>query len=98
MSLVNILATIAYVLLNLFFVAMLARLVLELLRSFQREWRPKGLGLVLAEGVYLVTDPPVKLVRRVVPPLRLGSVALDLAWTIVMIACMILISVVSAFL
>lgn len=98
MSLVTILATIAYVLLNLYFLAMLARLVLELVRSFQRQWRPRGLGLVLAEGVYLVTDPPIKLVRRVVPPLRIGTVAIDLAWTLVMIACMILISVVSAFL
>ena len=72
---------------------MWARFVLDLARAFARNWRPRGLGLVLAEAVFSVTDPPIKLVRRVIPPLRIGGAALDFAWTIVMLATVILISV-----
>ena len=64
---------------------------------FARRWRPRGVGLVLAEFVYVVTDPPIKLVRRVVPPLRVGGAALDFAWSIVMLAVIILISVALGF-
>ncbi len=97
MTLVSIVATVLYVGLTIFTVLMWARFVLDLARSFARNWRPKGFGLVLAEFVYSVTDPPIKLVRRVVPPLRLGGVALDFAWGIVMLAAIILISLTVGF-
>ena len=97
MTLVSIVATIVYVGLTIFFVLMWARFILDLVRVFARRWRPRGVGLVLAEFVYVVTDPPIKLVRRVVPPLRVGGAALDFAWSIVMLACIILISVTLGF-
>lgn len=97
MTIVRILATIAYLLLTLYFFVLWARLVLDLVRAFRREWRPKGFGLVLAELVYAVTDPPIRLLRRVLPPLRVGGVALDFAWSVVMIACVIALSVVTGF-
>ena len=90
---VSIIALIVYIALTIFFVLMWARFVLDLARAFARNWRPRGLGLVLAEAVFSVTDPPIKLVRRVIPPLRIGGAALDFAWTIVMLATVILISV-----
>lgn len=58
--------------------------------SFSPSWRPKGVLLPVLDLVYTVTDPPLKFVRRFVPPLRLGPVALDLAWTIVVIAVLFL--------
>jgi len=76
---------------------MWARLVLDLARTFAREWRPRGALLVLAEVVFTVTDPPVKLVRRVIPPLRVGGIALDFAWTIVLLACLLLVSIIVGF-
>ena len=97
MTLVSIVATIVYVGLTIFFVLMWARFILDLVRVFARRWRPRGAGLVLAEFVYVVTDPPIKLVRRVVPPLRVGGAALDFAWSIVMLAVIILISVALGF-
>lgn len=97
MSFVSIIATVVYVGLTIFFVLMWARFILDLARMFARQWRPRGIGLVLAELVYAVTDPPIKLVRRVVPPLRVGGAALDFAWSIVMLACIILISVTLGF-
>ena len=94
---VSLIATIIYIALTIFFVLMWARFILDLARTFARQWRPAGFGLVLAEAVYAVTDPPIKIVRRVVPPLRVGGAALDFAWSIVMLVCIILISVTLGF-
>ena len=97
MTVVPIVATLVYVALNIFFLVMWARFVLDLARNFARQWRPRGFGLVLAELAYTITDPPIKAVRRVIPPVRIGGVALDFAWSIVMLACIILISVTLGF-
>ncbi len=96
-SLVSVIATIIYIALVIFFVMMWARFILDLVRAFARQWRPRGLGLVLAEAVFAVTDPPIKAVRRVIPPLRIGGAALDFAWSIVMLVVIILISVTLGF-
>ena len=77
-------------LLFLFFLLLIGRLVLEWIQMFARDWHPKGPVLVIAEGVYTVTDPPVRAVRRVVPPLRLGGVQLDLSLLILLILVSIL--------
>lgn len=94
---VSIVATILYLALSFFFLLMWARFILDLVRMFAPRWRPRGLGLVLAEFAYTVTDPPIKVVRKVIPPLRVGAAALDFAWSIVMFACIILISVTLGF-
>ena len=93
----SIIALVVYIALTVFFVLMWARFILDLVRTFVRGWRPRGLGLVLAEAVFSVTDPPIKAVRRVIPPLRIGGAALDFAWTIVMLVTVILISVTLGF-
>jgi len=89
-SIVSIIALVAYIALTVFFILMWARFILDLARTFLRQWRPRGIGLVLAEAVFTTTDPPIVLVRRVIPPLRVGGVSLDFAWSIVMLACIIL--------
>ena len=96
-SLVSIVATVVYVALVVFFNLMWARFVLDLARMLARQWRPRGFALVLAEFTYTVTDPPIKLVRRVIPPLRVGGAALDFAWSIVMLVVIILMSVTLGF-
>ncbi|TWX40851.1 YggT family protein [Frigoribacterium sp. ACAM 257] len=90
-----LIASIAYYALLLFFLLMWGRFVLDLAQSFSRGWRPKGPVLVLAEIAYTVTDPPIKAVRRVLPPVRLGSVALDFGWSLIMLAVVILMGVAS---
>jgi YggT family protein len=92
-TIVSIVATVVYVGLTVFLILMWARFILDLVQVFARRWRPRGVLLVVAELVYTVTDPPIKLVRRVVPPLRVGGASLDFAWSIVMLLCIILISV-----
>ncbi|HCK79474.1 MAG TPA: YggT family protein [Actinobacteria bacterium] len=68
-----------YLILFVFSLLLIGRIVIDYVRLFARDWRPKGLTLLLLEGVYSVTDPPVRALRRVIPPLRIGGVALDLS-------------------
>ena len=81
------------VLLLVFWLLLLARLVFDLVQAFAREWRPRGPILILLEAIYTVTDPPLRLLRRIIPPLRLGQIQLDLAFLILLIGTNILISV-----
>jgi len=74
----------------LYWLLFIVRLVFDFVQIFARSWRPQGPLLVIAEAIYSVTDPPLRLVRRVVPPLRLGRVQFDLAFLIVLIALQIL--------
>lgn len=59
---------------------LIGRLILDYVRILSRDWRPRGPILVVAEFLYSVTDPPLRMLRRVLPPLRVGSVALDLSY------------------
>ena len=68
--------------LQLFLLALLARLILDYVRMFSRNWRPKGIVLLLVELVYSITDKPMRFVARYVPPLRLGTVSLDLSFIV----------------
>ncbi|MFZ0324655.1 MAG: YggT family protein [Actinomycetes bacterium] len=74
-----------YFVLWLFFMFLLARLVLDLVQLFAREYRPRGVMLIVFEVVFSVTDPPLKAIRRVIPPVRLGQVQLDLAFLVLFI-------------
>ncbi|HEY9478138.1 MAG TPA: YggT family protein [Microbacteriaceae bacterium] len=96
MNIVSVIATICYYLLLLYFFVLWARFVLDLLRNFARSWRPRGVGLIVAEVVFALTDRPIRAVRRVVPPIRLGGAALDFAWSIVMLVVIILIYITAA--
>jgi YggT family protein len=69
----------------LFFVLLIARLVLDYIQMFARSWRPTGVLLVVAEVVYTITDPPLKALRRLIPPLRLGSITLDLSFLVLVV-------------
>ena len=76
------------------FLAMLwIRFVVDWVQMFARSWRPRGPLLVLLELVYSSTDPPVKALRRVIPPLRLGSISLDLSFLIVIVVAYVLLQV-----
>lgn len=85
---------IVVVLLYVYLLLLVARLIFETLQSFARSWRPTGLVLVIAETTYTLTDPPLKFLRRFIPPLRLGNVALDLSFTVLFIVVLVMIEVV----
>lgn len=96
-SLVSGIASIIHLILLIYIFVLFARLILEYIPLFNREWRPKGAGLIAAELVYTVTDPPIKLFRRFIPPLRIGTLSLDFGFTLTMLAVLILMSIVRAF-
>jgi YggT family protein len=74
----------------IFLALMLVRLVVDWVQVFARSWTPTGPALFVLEIVYSVTDPPILFVRRFVPPLRIGSVALDTSFLIVLVAVYLL--------
>lgn len=94
---VDVIRILLLFILGAFALMMWGRLILDYAQFFARGWRPKGLLLVLCEGIYTVTDPPIKAVRKLLPPIRLGGIALDLAWMIVLVAVSFLQTLVSAF-
>ncbi len=71
-------------------VLLIARFVLDWVQLLARGWRPSGFVAVLCEAIYTVTDPPLRLVRGVVPPIRLGGAALDLSPMILIIVIYLL--------
>jgi len=78
------------ILLNIFTFFLIARLVLDYVQMFARSWRPTGVVLVLAEIIYSITDLPLKALRRVIPPLRIGGISLDLSFLVLIILVQVL--------
>lgn len=74
--------------------ALWARFIVDWILVLNRRFRPKGALLIIIEFVYTVTDPPIRFIRKILPPIRLGQIALDLGWMITMLACLILIAVI----
>ena len=79
--------------LTIYLVLLIGRMIIGWIQVFAREWRPTGIVLVLAEAIFTVTDPPLKFLRRFIPPLRLGMVALDLSFMVLFIVVLILLEV-----
>lgn len=76
-----------------FLICLIARVVIDLLQIFARDFRPGGVVLVLFELVFTITDPPIRALRKVIPPLRIGSVAFDLAVLVLFIGVQVLIGI-----
>lgn len=68
-----------YFLLFIFWLLLIGRIIVEFIRTFARDWKPTGFVVVILEAIFTVTDPPVKLLRRLIPPLNLGGIRLDLS-------------------
>jgi YggT family protein len=77
-------------LLDIYVLVLIVRLVFDYITMFARDWRPRGSVLVLAETLYSLTDPPLNAIRRVVPPLRLGGISIDLGFLILIFGISIL--------
>ncbi len=72
-----------------FWLLLIARVVVEFVRSFSRDWRPRGLMVVVLEVIMTATDPPVKLLRRIIPQLTIGAVRFDLSIMVLLLAAFI---------
>lgn len=83
-----------YYILFIFIALLWIRFIVDWVQVFARRWEPHGPLLVALEGVYSATDPPIVALRRVIPPLRIGSIALDLSFLLVMVTAWLLLNVV----
>lgn len=81
--------TILGIVLFVFWLLLIARIVIEFIRSFSRDWHPRGVTVVILEIVMSVTDPPVKLLRRVIPQLTIGAVRVDLSIMVLLLVAFI---------
>ena len=79
----------------LYFLVLIGRVVFDWIRIFAKEWRPRGAALLVAEPIYTLTEPPLRALRKVIPPLRLGGVALDLSFMVLFFIVYILLIVLS---
>ena len=80
--------------LTIYLVVLIGRMIFGWVQVFARDWRPTGILLVIAEGIFTITDPPLKLLRRFISTFRLGMVALDLSFMVLFIVILILLEVV----
>jgi YggT family protein len=91
---VGILKIVLTYVLWLYLLLLIGRMIFTWVRAFSPAWEPHGFFLVIAEGIFTVTDPPLRFLRRYIRPLRLGSVALDLSFMVLFFVVLIMVNVV----
>ena len=89
MGIIGLIASILHIVLSLYVVVLFARVLLDFIPMFNREWRPQGAMLVVCELVFTVTDPPIRFFRKHIPPLRIGPIAIDLGFAVTLLLCFI---------
>ena len=87
-------AAVIYFALFVFWLLLIGRIIVEFIRSFARDWHPTGIVVVILEAIFTITDPPVKLLRRLIPPISLGGIRLDLSIMVLLFIVFILMTVV----
>jgi YggT family protein len=80
--------------LTIYLVVLIGRMIFSWVQVFARDWHPSGILLVIAEGIFTITDPPLRFLRRFIPTVRLGMMALDLSFMVLFIVILILLEVV----
>ncbi|HHU66702.1 YggT family protein [Corynebacterium sp.] len=86
----SLLGSAIYLVLRIFVLILIARIVIEMIQSFSRNFQPPRWFIYIAEPLFVITDPPVKALRRVIPPLKLGGVALDMSVIVLFIILSVL--------
>ena len=77
----------------LYLMVVFGRLILDWIRVFAREWRPRGVMLVVAAAIYTLTDPPLNALRKVIPPIRLGAASIDLGFLVLVLGLYLLLAI-----
>ncbi|MEU3457055.1 YggT family protein [Micromonospora sp. NPDC006766] len=86
----SILFQVLYLITYLFLLVLLARFVLGAVLAYGRRWQPGRGAAAGLESVWSVTDPPLRALRRVIPPLRIGTVSIDLASLVLLVILFVL--------
>jgi YggT family protein len=91
---VTILGLVLFYLLWFYLLLLIGRMIFSWIQAFSRDWHPTGVVLVIAEAMYTATDPPLRLLRRYIPTVRLGTVALDLSFMVLFLVILVLLQLV----
>lgn len=94
MEIILVIGTILRIALRIFTLVLWGRLVLDWIMVINRGFRPRGAMAALVEVIYTVTDPPIRMFRKLLPPIRLGNISLDLGWMLTMLACWLLLALI----
>lgn len=97
MAIILTIGTVIRTLLWIYTLLLWARLILDWVIVLNRGFRPRGLLAVIVMFVYTMTDPPIRLFRRIFPPIRLGQIAIDLGWMLTMVCCWILLAIIPSW-
>jgi YggT family protein len=79
--------------LTLYLVVLIGCMIFSWIGVFVRPWYPPRPVKAVGLGIFALTDPPLKLLRRYIPPLRLGTVSMDLSFMVLFIVVLILLQV-----
>ena len=90
----NILRAVLTYLIWFYLLLLIIRMIVSWIQAFSRDWHPRGVVLVVAEVVFTATDPPLRFLRRYIPSLRLGTVALDLSFMVLFLVLILLLQAV----
>lgn len=85
----DIITALPYLVLTVYQFALIIRIIFNITEQYARFWKPKGIALMLAVGVYSVTDPPLRWINRKIPPLNLGGIQLDMGFIILFLGVVI---------
>lgn len=94
MPILSLLLQAVYLVIYFFLLFLMTRLVMSFVLQFARRWHPQRGAAAAMEVVWSVTDPPLKALRRVIPPLRIGTVSLDLAFMVLLVIVYVLLYIV----
>lgn len=94
----GLIGIVLYYALLAFALVLTARALLSFVPLFVRGWEPRGAMLLVAESIYTVTDPPLRLFGKIIPPLRIGGVALDLGFLLLFLLVSFAMRIVATFL
>ncbi len=92
----HVVASVLYFALLVFLLLLIFRLVMEYVFMLARSYRPAGPVAIALELCYSVTDPPLNALRKVLPPLRIGNISVDLGFIVLFLATSILMQIVGA--
>ena len=84
-------------LIRFYILILILRIIIEMIQSFSRNWRPQRWFSIVAEPLFVVTDPPVKALRKLIPPVQLGGVGLDVSVFVLFFGLQLLTMLLGAF-
>ena len=97
MGVLSLVALVLQIILRVYVWILWGRFIVDWVRVLVPTFRPQGVVLYLFEIISTLTDPPLKVIRRVLPPIRLGQIQLDLGWLVTLILCWIAIGILQVF-